>query len=107
MNNQAQTNSEADMTQDSVSDELVKIAQDAYDEFSMRAALTAIAPRLKAEGLREAAEIASVSAWKHVGEDDYSRGMDQGSAHQAGVIYKTLVAAADALAPPPQQEEKK
>jgi hypothetical protein len=53
--------SEADMTQDSVSDELVKIAQDAYDEFSMRAALTAIAPRLKAEGLREAAAIAADS----------------------------------------------
>ena len=51
------------MTQDSVSDELVEMARRAYldapagvDE--MRAALDAIAPRLRAQGMREAVDMA-------------------------------------------------
>jgi hypothetical protein len=56
------------MTQDSVSEELVEIAyramtdandKDFISETGMRAAINAIAPRLRAQGMREAVALAS------------------------------------------------
>lgn len=59
-----------------VSEELVEKARDAYDDAAgsmtewceieyMRAALTAIAPRLRAEGMREAADIVEAGHIAH------------------------------------------
>ena len=48
-------------------------------------------------GLREAAEIAGLNAWKHAGEDDYSRGMDAGAAHQVKVCCDAIRALADKI----------
>lgn len=48
-------------------------------------------------GLREAAEIAGLNAWKHAGEDDYSRGMDAGAAHQVRACCDAIRAHADKI----------
>ena len=37
-----------------ITDEMLKVAQDTYDEYSMRAALEAVAPMILAQGMREA-----------------------------------------------------
>lgn len=42
--------------------------------------------RGRVKGVREAAEIAGLNAWKHAGDDDYSRGMDAGAIHQVDAI---------------------
>lgn len=41
-------------------------------------------------GLKDAREIANLNAWKHGGEDAYSRGMDEGARHQSRVIHVAL-----------------
>lgn len=49
---------------------------------------------MQVAGMLEAAEIAGLHAWKHVGEDAYSRGMDAGAIHQCKVIVDGIRAAA-------------
>ena len=41
-------------------------------------------------GLKDARDIANLNAWKHVGDDPYSRGMDEGARHQSRVIHVAL-----------------
>lgn len=48
-------------------------------------------------GLREAADIAGLNAWKHAGEDDYSRGMDAGAIHQVKACCDAIRAHADKI----------
>lgn len=49
------------------------------------------------KGLREAAEIAGLNAWKHAGDDDYSRGMDAGAIHQVKACCDAILARADQI----------
>lgn len=48
-------------------------------------------------GLREAAEIAGLNAWKHAGEDEYSRGMDAVAVHQVKACCDAIRALADKI----------
>lgn len=52
------------------------------------------------QGIAAAREAVGLSAWKHEGDDAYSRGMDAGAIHQV----KQCLAAIDALAAPPAPE---
>lgn len=73
-------------------------------DYTLDEATTAIAARdeqMRAEGrvagLREAADIAGLNAWKHAGEDDYSRGMDAGAYHQVRACCDAIRALADKI----------
>jgi hypothetical protein len=44
--------------------------------------------------LREAAKTAAEAAWKHVGEDAYSKGMDAGAVHQVAACFDAILALA-------------
>ena len=62
------------------------------------AALDAMISRARADGMREALNIANMNAWRHQGEDAHSKGMDAGARHQSQVIHDAITAA---LAEPP------
>ena len=50
-------------------------------------------------GIREAAEVAKMSLWKHGGDDAYSAGMDAGARHQNAQDVSAILALLDAPAP--------
>jgi hypothetical protein len=52
----------------------------------------------RAAVVEEAMLAAKLSAWKHVGDDPYSQGMDAGARHQIGVTLECLRALAPAAA---------
>lgn len=58
--------------------------------------------RGRIEGIEEAAKAAGSSAWKHEGDDAYSRGMDRGAVQQV----RACVEAIRALLPSPAAPEK-
>ncbi len=88
----------------SVSEELVEIANECFEEGAVlrdhvRNALNAIAPRLKAEGLREARECQPSTA-EDPNESSYQRGRFDGIMEYACAINACLAR----LDPPPQKE---
>lgn len=72
-----------------------------YDALIPADAIAARDAQMRAEGrvagLREAAEIAGLNAWKHAGEDEYSRGMDAGAVHQVKACCDAIRALADKI----------
>ncbi len=80
------------------------VIQAAIDDLANLRAIAARETRdaqMRAEGrvagLREAAEIAGLNAWKHAGEDEYSRGMDAGAVHQVKACCDAIRALADKI----------
>jgi hypothetical protein len=59
-------------------------------EADIYAALAAAHRAGKMEGLKMAREIAGQNAWKHYGDDDYSRGLDRGATSQTTAIINAI-----------------
>lgn len=85
-------------------DAKMKVIQAAIDDLDNPSAIAdreARDAQMRAEGrvagLREAAEIAGLNAWKHAGEDEYSRGMDAGAVHQVKACCDAIRALADKI----------
>lgn len=75
-------------------------AGNVYDEEDGRVAKLADTDAAVALVVERAATEVSLNAWRHEGEDAYSKGMDAGARHQAQVIYNAIraLAPADGLA---------
>ena len=54
----------------------------------------------RAAGIRDAAEVAKASLWKHGGDDAYSAGMDAGARHQNAQDVSAILALLDSAPAP-------